>query len=278
MSFSSYPGMLVSLDDFYMMDSGLVMIQTTNSIFNNSLYDLVTPESLFAWHRVRIANALSHSGGQWANIINQYNSGTYNNQYMVINYNLFTPGAPLIPGTLVVAEQIPGLVVSGDITKELERGYFASYNVPYFDEIYNMSGYPSVVAKYGYDQSYQLAPRAKIFRRDQTMVTDLSSLKRLMRQNNYQTDPYSENNPHKAICSRGDLSSPPSLGGCYDTKVTSSVHVPTLTSEAINGPTTNSGVLNPFSWIPAFSSSSHFGQPTTFNFDFVKMRPISFKF
>ena len=36
---------------------------------------------------------------------------------------LFSPGTELVPGTLVVAEQIPGLVVYGDVTQELERGY-----------------------------------------------------------------------------------------------------------------------------------------------------------
>ena len=46
-SFSSYPASLSSLDDFYMMaGSDLIMTQTTNNIFNATLWDLVTPESL----------------------------------------------------------------------------------------------------------------------------------------------------------------------------------------------------------------------------------------
>jgi hypothetical protein len=46
-SFSSYPGSLNSLDDFYMMaGSNLVMVQTTNNIFNASLWDLIVPQSL----------------------------------------------------------------------------------------------------------------------------------------------------------------------------------------------------------------------------------------
>jgi hypothetical protein len=46
-SFSSYPGSLNSLDDFYMMaGSDLIMTQTTNNIFNSSLWDLVVPQSL----------------------------------------------------------------------------------------------------------------------------------------------------------------------------------------------------------------------------------------
>ncbi len=40
-------------------------------------------------------------------------------------------------------------------------------------------------------KSYQLAPRATIFRRDAGMVDDLGSLKRLMRSNSYSTDPVS---------------------------------------------------------------------------------------
>ncbi len=47
MSFSSYPGFLESLDDFYIMGNGLVMLQTTNSIFNTSLYQFVKPQVRF---------------------------------------------------------------------------------------------------------------------------------------------------------------------------------------------------------------------------------------
>jgi len=55
-AFSSYPGMLSSLDDFYLMDNGVMMTQTTNQIFDHSLYDLVVPQSLYAWQRVVAAN------------------------------------------------------------------------------------------------------------------------------------------------------------------------------------------------------------------------------
>ena len=110
MSFSSYPGFLVSLDDFYIMDTGLTMLQTTNSIINQSLYELVTPESLFAWQRVRVSNSMARDGKQWGELFSKYNSGTYNNQYMVIDYNKFVAGVELQKGALWVVEQIPGLV------------------------------------------------------------------------------------------------------------------------------------------------------------------------
>jgi Phospholipase B len=38
-------------------------------------------------------------------------------------------------GLLTVVEQVPGLTVSGDETGQLERGYWPSYNVPYFPEV-----------------------------------------------------------------------------------------------------------------------------------------------
>ena len=108
--------------------------------------------------------------------------------------------------------------------------------------------------------SYSLAPRAKIFRRDHAKVSTFEDFKDLMRENNYKTDPYSENSPFNAICSRGsafnhfpishhltihvifpgDLNSPPSLGGCYDGKVTSFDRALMMKSEAVNGPTRGS--------------------------------------
>ena len=40
----------------------------------------------------------------------------------------------------------------------------------FFQQIYDLSGYPEFVKKHGLSYSYQLAPRAEIFRRDQGKV------------------------------------------------------------------------------------------------------------
>lgn len=42
-----------------------------------------------------------------------------------------------------VAEQIPGLIAAGDLTRTLERGYWPSYNIPYFPEVHSGSLAPS---------------------------------------------------------------------------------------------------------------------------------------
>lgn len=274
-AFSSYPGFLESLDDFYMMDSNLVMLQTTNVIFNQSLYDVVTPNSLLAWHRVRVANLLANSGETWANAVSQYNSGTYNNQYMIVDTKEFTPGQPLGPNVLWVVEQIPGLVESADVSDHLERGYWPSYNVAFFPTIYNLSGYPEMVELYGVDSSYQLAPRAQIFRRDQGNVVDFESYQYIMRYNDYPSDPYARGDPDFAICSRYDFGADAIPAGCIDTKVTNYNRSLSLLAEAVSGPTTQDGVFPPFSWAN-FPEDPHFGEPEVYDFGFVSMAPKTF--
>jgi len=264
-SFSSYPGCLVSIDDFYMMDSGLVMLQTTNSIINESLYDAITPFSLLAWQRVRLANSMASDGKQWSDIISQYNSGTYNNQYMVIDLKRFHVGVGIDDGALWVSEQIPGQVESGDQTEILRYGYWPSYNVPFYPDIWKKSGYDLL----GKNHTHGMVPRAQIFRRD---VTDFDAMKMVMRSNNFKTDPYSLGNPGNAICARHDLElKTPEASGCYDAKVTSYDRALKLVSEAINGPTTEN--QPPFGFSGQWAMIPHEGMPEVFNFAFEIMDP-----
>lgn len=53
--------------------------------------------------------------------------------------------------------------------------------VSYFPEIFNASGGPSMVKKYGDWFTYEHTPRANIFCRDHHKVTDMDSMMRLMR-------------------------------------------------------------------------------------------------
>ena len=45
--------------------------------------------------RSMIANRLSRNGKHWTKIFARRNSGTYNNQWMVIDYKRFKPSKPL---------------------------------------------------------------------------------------------------------------------------------------------------------------------------------------
>lgn len=91
-AFSSYPGELFSDDDFYMLsESRMVVLQTTNHIFNNSILEILTPRSAVSWQRVRVANMLAANGSAWADLLARENSGTYNNQYIVVDLKRFVP-------------------------------------------------------------------------------------------------------------------------------------------------------------------------------------------
>uniref|UniRef100_U3FA79 Phospholipase B-like n=1 Tax=Micrurus fulvius TaxID=8637 RepID=U3FA79_MICFL len=268
-SFSSYPGLLVSLDDFYILGSGLIMLQTTNTVFNLSLLKQVVPESLFAWERVRIANMMADSGKTWAQTFEKQNSGTYNNQYMILDTKKIILRKSIEDGALYIIEQVPNLVEYSDQTTILRKGYWPSYNIPFHKVIYNMSGYK----KFGLDFSYEMAPRAKIFRRDQGKVTDMKSMKYIMRYNNYKKDPYTKHNPCNTICCRQDLNyKAPVPDGCYDSKVSDINMAAKFTAYAINGPPVEKG-LPIFSWIH-FNKTTHQGLPESYNFDFVTMKPV----
>ena len=50
---------------------------------------------------------------------------------MVLDYKLFMPGAAINPGTLLILEQIPGIIEVADMSVFLqENTYWASYNIP----------------------------------------------------------------------------------------------------------------------------------------------------
>eukprot|EP00755_Sulcionema_specki_P035816 Sspe_Gene.21958::Locus_8269_Transcript_1_1_Confidence_1.000_Length_1883::g.21958::m.21958 len=276
-SFSSYPGYLESLDDFYMMDSGLGMVQTSINFANSSWYDLIHPESLLAWQRVRTANVMAKTGEEWHKVVSTHYSGTYCNQYMVVNYNLFTPGNPLVPGTLWVMEEIPGQLPGQDVTDLLSYGYWPSYNVPFFKQVYATSRLEELALRGVPSASYQLAPRAKIFRRDEGDVRSFADYHNILRYNEYKTDAYAHGDPCAAICCRGDLRSGNSLmgaDGCYDTKVTHYGLFQSLTASIINGPTYGGkDNLPPFKWADAPRTTPHIGLPPVYNFSFITTSP-----
>ncbi|PSN46681.1 putative phospholipase B-like 2 [Blattella germanica] len=265
-SFSSYPGVIQSGDDFYVTSTGLTVMETTIGNNNRSLWSYVNAEG-------------------------QYNSGTYNNQWMIVDYKLFKAGTPqkeLKKDLLWVLEQLPGHIKAADKTDVLrEQSYWPSYNIPYFPEIFNLSDNQKLVEKYGDWFTYDKSPRALIFKRDHVKVKDTSSMIALMRYNDYKHDPLSKCNctpPYSgenAIAARNDVNP---ANGTYpfaalghrshsatDMKLTTSVLAPTLQFIAWSGPP-YSDDLPPFQWSTSdYNHLAHLGQP-----DIWKFKPILF--
>uniref|UniRef100_A0A8C2F4Z4 Phospholipase B-like n=1 Tax=Cyprinus carpio TaxID=7962 RepID=A0A8C2F4Z4_CYPCA len=196
----------------------------------SSLFSVMTPEALLGWQRVRAAHVLACIGKQWAQIFSKHNSGETEMRKANVDYYMV------------------------NLTR--------SYALPIISiDIYRMSGYGVMWEKYGKDFSYDLCPRVKIFRRDQRKVTNLDTLKYIMRHNG-EKDPYSKKHPCKSICC------------CYDIKVTDYHMAQMFLAEAVNGPTTQNG-LPLFSW-SHFNQTAHHGIPQTYNFTFITMQPLLF--
>ncbi|KAG9396819.1 Phospholipase B-like [Carpediemonas membranifera] len=205
-TFSSYPGFLNSFDDMYVLDSGLAVLETTNEVFDTTLYDLAKPESILVWMRVVLTNRIATSGEAWVNTFKKFNSGTYNNQWLIADYKFLTPGKKPASNLLWYLEQIPGQTAEGDITEHLvNQHYMPSYNIPYNKHIFEVSGYTAMVKKVGDIWDYEECPRADIFRRDAKHVEHLGHMGRLMRSNDWMHDPLSEGNAGFAIASRYDM-------------------------------------------------------------------------
>lgn len=99
-----------SKDDFYATPT-LVVMETTNGIYDRSLYnpETIKPQTALSWQRAAIATGFGLNGSDWVNLFKRHNSGTYNNQWMVLDTAHFVPGGELpSAGLLYVAEQIPG--------------------------------------------------------------------------------------------------------------------------------------------------------------------------
>eukprot|EP01012_Entosiphon_sulcatum_P051980 TRINITY_DN713_c0_g1_i1.p1 TRINITY_DN713_c0_g1~~TRINITY_DN713_c0_g1_i1.p1 ORF type:complete len:532 (+),score=78.48 TRINITY_DN713_c0_g1_i1:20-1615(+) len=272
--FSGYPGQIASIDDFFVMDNGMITTETTIENFNLTLAQQgTTPESLFYWIRVILANRVASNPKEWAGEFSKFNSGTYNNEWMVLNIGAFVPGQPLPEGMLYVVDQMPTIVKSTDRTAALAYGYWPSYNVPSDPEIYNIAGYPALVKQQGpWMLSYQTCVRAEIFRRDNGKATNLTSFASLLRYNDWENDPLSHQNSVYAISARADLKkSGPSCFGGIDTKaISATAYHNNRVVLAQSGPTHDQQPAFSYDKMPC---SNHEGQPTNWQFPWVLLEP-----
>lgn len=284
-SFSAKPGVIYSKDDFYVLPSErqqLTVLETTNGIMNSNLYPLITPKSLLTWQRIPLTNSLATSGKEWVNIFTKYNSGTYCNQYMIIDMKRFIKGKGPQSDFLWITEVLPGTTASEDVTPIVKHlgNVWPSFNIPYFKNIYILSGYQQAYETYGDAYSYENCSRALMMRRDHVNIQTFADMQAEMRQDNYKTDIYADNDPGNAISPRRDLrTSKGSAFGGIDAKVTSYSRLTKsfadhsiASSVAQSGPPHSNSDLPPFQWSTSnYTSVVHLGQPDTFNFDFVEM-------
>ncbi len=171
-------------------------------------------------------------------------------------------------------EEVPGLYHIEDMTDLfVKQGYWASYNVPFFPDIRNASGYAKL-CQFDKDYCFETAPRATLFREHQATVHDLASGNSVLSYNNFQNDAASRNDSCNAIACRGDLEPNEASRGAFgalDTKVSSATAAkrnPGIPPQILArlGPTSEQQPVFCWSQLADESSYVHNGQPDCYDF------------
>ena len=276
-------GKLFSYDDFYMADTGLLVMETTLSVFNLSLYDRVTTKSLLTWVRAIRAMWTTDNGNDWTAAIMSHNSGTLNNQYLVLDTKKWVRYKPPKANLLWLIEQMPGDFERRDISDILrQKGYWPSFNVPFTERMYNLSGCPEKVKKDGEIYSYYDSPRYKILSRDAPTVESFEEFQYLMLSNNWRDDPFSLDDPGLAIAARYDLRGSTSYGpmkafGMIDAKCAKLTEACTkLRFHTHPGPTYQNIAVWEFDKSASFRDIRYDGLPQRWEFDWTLFESYTF--
>eukprot|EP00928_Gymnodinium_smaydae_P072120 TRINITY_DN5553_c0_g1_i2.p1 TRINITY_DN5553_c0_g1~~TRINITY_DN5553_c0_g1_i2.p1 ORF type:complete len:341 (-),score=40.42 TRINITY_DN5553_c0_g1_i2:275-1297(-) len=284
MGFSSYPGVMGSTDDYYLMDTGLAVTETTVSMLSDEAFDSLDDSSAQVpdYMRIMIANRLANTGKEWVDLMKKSATGTYNSQWMVVDYKLFEPGKKLVNGTFWVLEQAPGASHGEDMSQRLqEAGYWSSENRAYFSDVRRLAGEIEAEEAQGSVFSADHNPRANIFRKTAPVVNTLEAMRGEMQRNEWphEIDGGPANTPDHAIAARGDLyKAEPRPNGAVDSKVTNACLARKLAADAISGPTHEG--QEPFRWSDASSGKALYtsyprdGLPDVWNFNWVRMSPL----
>jgi len=285
--FSSYPGCVSSTDDFYMMDSGLTVMDTSLEVLNPKVYDRISDDPqrprLPRFLHVMAVNRVAKTGTQWTSMLSSESLGTGNSQWVVVDYNRFKAGQPLEDGALRLLEQLPGISHQADLTSELSsKGFWSSFNRPFFEDIRRMSGHEQAEARWGSFYSFASSPRAQLLQRYGAGVGDLGGMREAMTKNDPKDTVVGQpSGPGHAIMARLDLDAMVNNipNGGIDAKVTNSCLLKKMKCQAISGPSHQA--LPAFRWTSQeggvktelFQGWPHLGLPDVWDFHFVEMTP-----
>mmetsp|Transcript_18092 Transcript_18092/g.41945 ORF Transcript_18092/g.41945 Transcript_18092/m.41945 type:complete len:602 (-) Transcript_18092:2-1807(-) len=270
---SSYPGVVSSMDSFYTMDTGLVVMDTSLPILDESrwveIMDFPVSPHIPNFIHIMATNRLARSGGHWAELMTSMNSGTYNAQWMIVDYNLFkSEGAK--ESILWVVEMVPGHSHKEDMSHFLsQHGFWPSTNRPYFADIRQAAGYTAAENSNGALYSFYLNPRSQALNASAGGIAGYKDMRQLMTRNtNAQSSGFE-------VSSRLDLDTVHLPNGGIDAKVTGACLAHALQVQAISSPSHQS--VPPFQWakdgVDLWPHWPHYGLPDVWDFSFVEMSP-----
>jgi len=245
------------------------------------LYDTIVAQKVLTWMRVYYAMLTADNGKEWTENYIIQNSGTYNNEYIVLDAKKFTPGVKPQSDLMWMIEQLPSMYHSEDITSQfVQKNWWPGINTPYFQDIYDAANYTAQNSSYWtyYDQ-----PRYKLIVQHQGDIVDYKSFQKFMRLNDY-TNPNEANygEPAQGIEARYDLRPPNGtiygkrnhFGGLDSKTSTINRLLKTLSFDAINSPV--------YENLPAFNfddwpNISHTGLPSTWKYPWMEFASLSYQ-
>jgi len=280
-SLSTETGHINSIDDYWQADTGLFVLETTMHCFNKTLYGMVKPESVLTWMRVYYAMLTSDNGKEWTDNFIKENSGTYNNEYMILDGKKFKPSEKPTSDLLWMIEQMPAHYIAKDITEDfVKQNWFPSINTPYFDDIFDMANYSAQGSDFW---TYYKQPRYLLIKQHQPDIKDYKSFQTFMRWNHYNEEGEANfGEPAQGIEARYDLR--PENGTKYgkknhfgglDSKTSTITRLmKDLSFDAINSPV--------YENLPAFNFNdwpeiSHTGLPAEWRFPWMEFAPAGVK-
>ncbi|CAG4956200.1 unnamed protein product [Colias eurytheme] len=238
--FSGYPGAVTSQDEFYVikgMNHRIAVAGTTIKNYNSKLWkDVNITEQVPIGPRITAANRLATNVSSWSHVLAKSNSGTACKQWLVLDYNKFDElqtfhediapkqdkkevimettvsndtrhtivhraGAGHSKGLFWLIEQVPGRTHSADLSDVLlEKTYWATYGLPHFIDISEITRVNKMEEMYGRLFSETDSPRAVTFKRGYKNATSLESILKLMRLNNITANISSNDTCEKKKC------------------------------------------------------------------------------
>lgn len=255
MRYSGRYGAIGSKDDYYVLDNGMIVLETSILIYNMSLYDTVVPESVPYFVRVTVANWMSDGNKKWMDTFIKYNSGTHIAQWILIDTNK----PKYSKNSINLLDTIMGDSQQFDISKEFkEKGYWGGYNVPYTERIFKKCGYNPETHSYDNDE------RARIIKSKIDSVHTPEDIKHLIRLNE------NSESPCGSISPRCDLpkDSNSYAFGAIDSKYTqwSWVKERNLTYEAVVAPSFENPDFTPFEFTGKYTITPHRKTPVLYDF------------
>jgi hypothetical protein len=280
---SSYPGAISSMDDYYQLSSGLVVIDTTLEILDPFIWDFVIDRQISGvmtipnFMHIMVANKMAKTPQHWTALYNTKNSGTYNVQWMVVDYNNFIKGKPVPDNLFWVLETMPGMTHAEDMSHRLRsHGYWGAYNRPFFNDIRKKTKFDAAQKKLGNLYSWQDNPRATIMK-GLASKNGIPDMRKMIYRNAYPLAGVEPNTPGHDISARFDISPMTAFPhGGIDAKLTCTCLMGLFASQIVSGPVHKD--VPTFSWkngdgTEKWPGYSHIGQPDTWGFGWIQITP-----